>query len=242
MRDAIVFVPAWNEEDSLPAVLDELRAGLPLVDVLVVDDGSTDRTAEVAAGYGAQVLSFGENRGLQAGIAAGYAYAHEHGYAFAGRVDADGQHPVEELVRLLDVVRGGEADVAVGSRFATGEGYEAYRYEPSAARRFGTAVLRRAMRAALGRSFKDATSGMYAVNARAMPILAAPYESGAPEVESLLRLEEAGLTVVEVPVHMRERAAGESKLQGKKAVQLVATVVGTLVLYGVWRRAWRAGR
>jgi glycosyltransferase involved in cell wall biosynthesis len=223
VSDTIVFIPAWNEEATLPDVLAELQADLPAVDVLVVDDGSTDRTAAVAAERGAQVLSFGTNRGLRAGIAAGYAFAHEHGYAFAGRVDADGQHPVEELVRLLAIVREGEADVAVGSRF-------------------GTAVLRRGMRAALGRSFQDATSGLYAVNARAMPILAEPYESGAPEVESLLRLHEAGLVVVEVPVDMRERASGESKLQGKKAVQLVLTVAGTLALYGVFRRIRRTGR
>ncbi|HEY7693117.1 MAG TPA: glycosyltransferase family 2 protein [Gaiellaceae bacterium] len=241
MSDTMVFIPAWNEEEILPAVLGELADGMPSADVLVVDDGSTDRTAAVAAEGGAQVLSFGENRGLRAGIAAGYAYAYERGYAFAGRVDADGQHPVEELARLLEIVRAGDADVAVGSRFASGEGYEAYRYEPSPSRRFGTAVLRRAMRGALGRPFLDATSGMYAVNARALPILARPYESGAPEVESLLRLQEAGLTVVEVPVNMRERASGESKLQGKKAVQLVLTVAGTLALYGVWRRL-RGGR
>lgn len=238
--DTLVFVPAWNEEDSLPAVLDELQAELPAVDVLVVDDGSTDGTAEVALAHGAQVLSFGENRGLRAGIAAGYAYAAEHGYAYAGRVDADGQHPAAELARLLELVRRGDADVAVGSRFASGDGYEAYRYEPSPSRRFGTALLRRAMRAALGHPFQDATSGMYAVNAMAMPILAEPYESGAPEVESLLRLREAGLTVSEVPVHMRERASGESKLQGRRAVELVLTVVGTLLLYGLWRR--RRGR
>jgi glycosyltransferase involved in cell wall biosynthesis len=242
VSDTIVFIPAWNEEAALPAVLAELHAGLPTVDVLVVDDGSTDRTAAVAAEHGAQVLSFGTNRGLRAGIAAGYAFAHEHGYAFAGRVDADGQHPVDELVRLLAIVREGEADVAVGSRFATGEGYAAYRYEPSPSRRFGTAVLRRGMRAALGRPFQDATSGLYAVNARAMPILAEPYESGAPEVESLLRLHEAGLVVIEVPVDMRERASGESKLQGKKAVQLVLTVAGTLVLYGIFRRIRGTGR
>jgi hypothetical protein len=82
---------------------------------------------------------------------------------------------------------------------------------------------------------------MYAVNARAMPILAKPYESGAPEVESLLRLKEAGLTVTEVPVHMRERESGESKLRGRRAVELVLTVAGTLALYGVWRRV-RGGR
>jgi hypothetical protein len=82
---------------------------------------------------------------------------------------------------------------------------------------------------------------MYAVNARAMPILAEPYETGAPEVESLLRLHRAGLAVVEVPVHMRERAGGESKLQGKRAVQLVLTVAGTLALYGLWRRFRESG-
>jgi hypothetical protein len=197
--DTLVFIPAWNEEANLPAVLDELEAGLPDADVLVVDDGSTDATANVARAHGAQVLSFGENRGLREGIAAGYAYAQEHGYAYAGRVDADGQHPVNELDRLLKVVREDEADVAVGSRFATADGYKAFRYEPTPSRRFGTAVLRGAMRAALGRPFHDATSGMYAVNRTALPALAEPYSSGAPEVESLLRLREAGLRVAEVP-------------------------------------------
>jgi hypothetical protein len=98
------------------------------------------------------------------------------------------------------------------------------------------------MRTALGRPFHDATSGMYAVNASAMPILARPYDSGAPEVESLLRLREAGQRVVEVPVHMRERASGESKLRGRRAVELVVTVAGTLLLYGIWRRARRGRR
>jgi hypothetical protein len=151
-------------------------------------------------------------------------------------VDADGQHPVSELSRLLDLVRSGACDVAVGSRFVSGDGYEAYRYEPSPARKLGTAVLRRSMALALGRPFHDATSGMYGVNERAMPILAAPYTSGAPEVESLLRLREAGLQVREVPVNMRERASGESRIRGKRALELVATVAATLVVYRLWRR------
>jgi glycosyltransferase involved in cell wall biosynthesis len=229
--DTLVFVPAWNEEQNIPGVLDELAAGLPAADVLVVDDGSTDETARVAAEHGATVESFGENRGLAFGIAAGYAYAAERGYAYCGRVDADGQHPVAELARLLARVRSGECDVAVGSRFVSGDGYEPYRYKPSPARVFGTGLLRRAMRVALGRPFHDATSGMYAVNAKAMPILGRPYEAGAPEVESLLRLRDAGLRVEEIPVDMRERASGESKLAGKKAALLVLTVIGTLFAY-----------
>jgi glycosyltransferase involved in cell wall biosynthesis len=229
MADTLVFIPAWNEEDNLPGVLDELRHELPDVDVLVVDDGSTDRTAAVAREHGAEVLSFGVNRGLRAGIAAGYTWAHERGYAYCGRVDADGQHPPGELRRLLELVRADEADVAVGSRFVSGPGYEPYRYEPEGIRKLGTGLLRRSMRVALGRPFNDATSGLYAASAKALPALSRPYTSGAPEVEAVLRLHDEGLRVAEVPVDMRERASGESKLQGKKAFLLVVSVIATLV-------------
>jgi glycosyltransferase involved in cell wall biosynthesis len=237
-HDTLVFIPAWNEEQNLAAVLVELRKEIPDADILVVDDGSIDRTADVAREHGAEVLSFEENRGLRAAIAAGYGYAVEHGYAFCGRVDADGQHPVAELRRLLEVIRSGSADVAVGSRFATpgGNGFSRERYESSAARRLGTGLLRRSLQIVLDRPFHDATSGMYAVNARAMPILARPYTSGAPEVEAVLRLHEEGLRVDEIPVEMRERAGGESKLQGKKALVLVLTVAGTLITAEYVRR------
>jgi glycosyltransferase involved in cell wall biosynthesis len=227
----LVFLPAWNEAENLPAVLEELRRELPDVDLLVVDDGSTDATANVARAHGAEVVSFGENRGLPAGIAAGYGYALEYEYDLCGRVDADGQHPVHELARLLALVGEGECDVAVGSRFASGDGYAPYRYKPSGARRFGTALLRRSMRVLLRRPFLDATSGMYAVNARALPVLARPYATEAPEVEALLRLNEEGLRVDEVPVEMRERAGGESKLRGWKALLVVFTVIGTLLTF-----------
>ena len=233
-----MFVPAWNEEANLPAVLGEIRSELPAADVLVVDDGSTDRTAEVAREGGAEVVSFPENRGLASGIAAGYAYAAEHGYGFCGRVDADGQHPVRELRRLLERVRAGGCDVAVGSRFVSGDGYPDRRYEATTARTLGHFVLRRLMHWRLDRPMMDATSGLYAVNEKAMPMLGRPYEAGAPEVEGLIRLTDAGLRVEEVPVDMRERASGESKLRGKKAVLLVLTV-GATVLLGRRRRRRR---
>ena len=235
MSDTLVFIPAWNEEANLPAVLDGLHAALPDADVVVVDDGSTDRTAHVAREHGAQVHSLGSNQGLRFGIAAGYRFALDHGYAFCGRVDADGQHPAHELKRLLELVRNDECDVAVGSRFVSGDGYAPYRYAPSPSRRFGTAVLRRAMGMALGQPFCDATSGLYAVNRKALPLLAVPFTSRAPEVEALIRIKEAGLRLREVPVTMEERASGESKLRGSKAVKLVLTVAGTLVAARVVR-------
>jgi glycosyltransferase involved in cell wall biosynthesis len=236
VTDTLVFLPAWNEEQNLPAVLDELKDELPDVDVLVVDDGSTDGTADVARTRAADVHSFVGNRGLRAAIAAGYKLAAARGYAYCGRIDADGQHPARELRRLLERVKAGACDVAVGSRFVSGDGYEPYRYRPSPARRFGTALLRRSLGVRLGKPFGDATSGMYAANARALPLLAEPYVSGAPEVEGLIRLAQAGLVVDEVPVDMRERASGESKLTGKTAVKLVLSVVATILLYRRLRR------
>ena len=229
MSDTVIFIPAWNEEENLPAVLDDLRRELPDADVLVVDDGSTDGTAEVARRHGAEVLSLGANRGLPVGIAAGYRWALDRGYAYCGRVDADGQHPASELRRLLARVREGGCDVAVGSRFVSGEGYEPYRYLPSPARRLGTALLRRGMKLALRRSFADATSGLYAVNAAALPLLAEPFRSEAPEVEALLRLGDADVRVEEVPVRMEPRAGGVSKLRGRKALKVTVTVIGTLI-------------
>jgi glycosyltransferase involved in cell wall biosynthesis len=236
VSDTLVFIPAWNEEENLPAVLEGLHERLPDADVLVVDDGSTDNTAEVAREHGAEVLSLGTNLGLRVGIAAGSRWAFDHGYSFCGRVDADGQHPAAELARLLERVRSGECDVAIGSRFVSGDGYAPYRYRPSPARRLGTGLLRRSVAVVLRRPFGDATSGLYAANAQALPLLAQPYTSGAPEVEALIRLADAGLRVDEVPVNMAPRAGGESKLRGGKAVKLVLTVTGTLALALLARR------
>ncbi len=237
----LVFIPALNEEENLPAVLEDARRELGDIDLLVVDDGSTDRTAELAGAAGAHVLSFGENRGLREAIAAGYGYAAEHGYRFCGRLDADGQHPAAELKRLLERVLARDCDVAVGSRFAAEDSYEEYRYRPSPARALGTAVLRRLMAWRLERPLADATSGLCAVNEKAMPLLAEPYASGAPEVEALIRLSDAGLRLLEVPVDMRERQGGASKLAGFTAVRLVLTV-GATILLGRWllarRRSW----
>ena len=115
---------------------------------------------------------------------------------------------------MLARVRDGDCDVAVGSRFVSGEGYEPYRYLPSPARRFGTALLRRAMGLVLRRPFADATSGLYAVNAKALPLLAEPFKTEAPEVEALLRLSDAGLRVDEVPVRMER--AGKRRLEASR--------------------------
>ena len=236
MAGTLVFIPAWNEERSLPGVLAEAHSSLPDADLLVIDDGSTDRTAIVAREAGADVVSFEENRGLREGIAEGYRQALERGYDYCGRLDADGQHPAAELARMLDMVRSDTCDVAVGSRFLPESGRDGERYKPAPERVVGTSLLRLLMRLRLGQPISDGTSGLYAVNHRALALLADPYVCEAPEVEALVRITDAKLRLVEVPVHMRQREHGESSFRGRRAVELVVTIGLTLFAGEVLRR------
>jgi len=228
----VVFIPAWNEERSLPGVLAEAHSSLPEADLLVIDDGSTDGTAEVARAGGADVVSFAENRGLKEGIAEGYRQALVRGYDFCGRLDADGQHPAEELKRMLELVMSGECDVAIGSRFLPGSG----EYKPAPERVFGTSLLRLLMRLRLGQKISDGTSGLYAVNRDALALLADTYVCEAPEVEALVRITDANLRLQEVPVQMRDREHGESSFRGTRAVKLVVTIALTLFAGELYRR------
>jgi glycosyltransferase involved in cell wall biosynthesis len=237
--DTLVFIPAWNEEDALPEVLAEARRDLPGTDLLVVDDGSTDDTARVATEGGASVVSFPENRGLRQGIAEGYRRAADGGYAFCGRLDADGQHPAAELARVLALVRADDCDVAVGSRFMPDSGRDGERYRPAPERVVGTSLLRLLMRLRLGQPITDGTSGMYAVNRKAIELLADPYVCESPEVEALVRITDAKLRLVEVPVHMRQREHGESSFRGRRAVKLVVGIGLTLFAGALLRRRYR---
>ena len=224
----LVFIPAWNEEASLPAVIKDAQAHLPDADVLVIDDGSTDATAQVARAHGADVVSLGANRGLKVGIAEGYRQALKREYDYCGRLDADGQHLAEELARMLELVRSGECDVAIGSRFLPESGRDGERYQPTPERVFGTTLLRLLMRLRLGQPISDGTSGLYAVDRSALELLADDYICEAPEVEALVRITDAKLRLLEVPVHMRQREHGESSFRGKRAVGLVVTIGLTL--------------
>src|SRR4051795_7359036 len=236
MPGTVVFIPAWNEEQSLPAVLAEAHGSLPEADLLVINDGSTDGTATVARDGGADVVTFEQNRGLREGIAEGYRQALVRGYDFCGRLDADGQHPAEELKRMLELVRAGECDVAIGSRFLPDSGQDGERYKPAPERVFGTTLLRLLMRLRLGQPISDGTSGLYAVDRAALGLLADDYLCEAPEVEALVRITDAKLRLVEVPVHMRQREHGESSFHGKRAVELVVTIGLTLFAANVLRQ------
>jgi glycosyltransferase involved in cell wall biosynthesis len=215
----LVFIPAWNEADSVAAVIDGVREHLPEADLLVVDDGSTDATAARAAEAGATVASLPFNQGLGAALQTGYLYALRGGYDFCAHLDADGQHPPAEVARLLAEVRADRADLVIGSRFhADGaaerdEGASAGEdYRATISRRIGISVFRFFLTLATRQRFTDTTSGMRAANRQVMELFSENYSPDFAEIESLQLAVRQGLRVEEVPVRMLERAGGSSFL------------------------------
>src|SRR5207247_2832037 len=135
-RKRIAIVPALNEEASVGSVIEEIRQFDPGFAVVVVDDGSSDRTAAVAAEHGAHVLKLPFRLGIGGAVQTGYRYAWENGFDLAVRVDGDGQHDPTELNTIIEPVLAGDADIVVASRFAGGAGYR-----PSRSRRIGIRIL-----------------------------------------------------------------------------------------------------
>lgn len=201
----LVVIPAYNEENTLPAVLDELHATLPGIDIVVVDDGSLDRTAEVARRGGATALRLPYNLGIGGALRTGFRYAVDHGYRRAVQFDADGQHDPGEVPALVRHLDDG-ADLVIGSRFADGEtDYEVGRVRRGAMRLLGTTV-----RVLSGQVFTDTSSGFRAFGPDALELFARNYPAEYMEsVEALVMACASGLRVVEAPVQMRTRAGGQ---------------------------------
>ena len=227
----IAIVPALNEEHALPKVIDELRAFDVGLDIVVVDDGSVDRTAEVAASKGARVLRLPFNLGIGGAVQTGFRFAFEQGYDIAVRVDGDGQHDPSQLNRVLAPVLSGEADIAVGSRFAA----DSAGYRSSRTRRLGIRLLARVVSRIVGQRVTDTTSGFQALNRHGIALFARDYPHDYPEVEATVMVFRHRLRLVEVPVTMRERGGGRSSITTLRSVYYMVKVL-LAIFVGLFRR------
>jgi len=232
----LIIVPAYNEEQALPGVLRQLRRRAPECDVLVVDDGSSDRTADVAVSPGVRVARLPFNLGIGGALRTGFRYAVRHGYDRAVQFDADGQHNVDELdTLLLELDRG--ADLVVGSRFATGERH----YRAGVVRTGAMGFLRVALRVLAGRQFTDTSSGFRAFSRPLLEFYAQTYPiEYMDSVEALLLACYAGFTVVETPVTMHQRVGGVSSNRNLRLMYHYVRLVLVLISMASVRSRQRA--
>ena len=224
----LIVVPAFNEEESIVATLDELRFMCPDRDVLVVNDGSHDATRDLCRSHGYTLLDLPVNVGLTGGFQAGVKYALRHGYDAVLQFDADGQHVPSYIEPMVSRLLGGEGcDVVIGSRFVEGK-------KAHSARMIGSRLISAMIFLTTGEYVADPTSGMRLFGRRALSYFADMNDFG-PEPDSLVYLMRKGLTVEEVPVQMRERRAGESYLSFSRAIEyMMRTCVS--ILFVQWFR------
>ena len=223
----LIVIPAWNEEGSLPTVLQEVGAAVPHAAVLVVNDSSSDRTSELARSAGVDVLDLPFNLGVGGAMRAGFRFAQLRRYDVVVQLDADGQHDPAEVPQLLAQLEDSASDIVIGARFA-GRGD----YQARGPRRWAMRLMSWTLSRITGARLTDATSGFKAIGPRAIALFAKDYpaEYLGDTVESLVLAARSGLVVSQTPVRMRPRTAGNPSHNPTRSVVYLARAVMALVV------------
>ena len=214
------IVPAWNEAANLPGVIADLRRHQPDMQIVIVNDCSTDNTAVVAARFGVTVLNLPINLGIGGAVQTGLKYARDNGCDLAIQFDGDGQHLASQIEKIITPVLGGEADVVIGSRFL-GES----EYQSSFARRTGIRVLQWLNSMMVGSRITDNTSGFRAFNRAAIEFLADYYSQDYPEPQAVIELYRNKFRLLEVPVVMAQRTHGTSSIPSHRSLYYMLKVI-----------------
>lgn len=237
MARVLVIIPAYNEEATITSVLAQIHRAAPDYDIVVIDDGSSDQTCTRVRESGcAALLVLPFNLGIGGAMQTGYKYALRAGYDIAVQCDADGQHPADEISRLVSRIEEGSADVVIGSRYVADSGYQ-----PSLGRRIGKSLLSRWINLFIGGGITDTTSGFRAMNRAAIQIVAKSYPEDYPEPEVLVILYKHGLRAVEIPVNMRPRQGGVTSIRAHGAAYYMIKV-GLAIVIDLFRRYAPTGR
>ncbi|MAE73025.1 MAG: glycosyltransferase [Bdellovibrionaceae bacterium] len=225
----LAVIPCYNESASIGKVLDDLNAHLPDVDTVVVDDGSTDNSYQIASAR-TTTLRLSNNLGIGGAVQTGILYADRHGYDYCFQFDGDGQHRASEVARLVAVAEKADAsDIVIGSRYLTKGGD----FRSTFARRLGSRIICWTLRSCFGVRITDPTSGMRLLNKKAIALFAKDYPPDFPEPISLANALKHGLTATETTVQMSAREHGVSSIVGFKPVSYMVRVTAYIVLSGL---------
>lgn len=222
----LVIIPAYNEEESILGVIEDLDQNAPFADYIVVNDGSTDDTQKLLREHGIPHIDLFKNLGIGGAVQAGYKYALQQGYEIAVQFDGDGQHCAEYVSSLIAPIQEGGADLVVGSRF---KGNTAG-FKSSCMRRLGISILSSVLKMASTNKIEDVTSGFRAAGKRVIHLFAGYYPDDYPEPESLALVARKGMKLAEVPVSMRERTGGESSIKRMDSVYYMIKVTFAILI------------
>ena len=231
---SLVIIPAYNEEKSILRTIEDIRSNAPGFDYVVINDCSSDDTLEVCKREGIRVLSLPVNLGIGGAVQTGYLYALKNGYDFAVQFDGDGQHDARFLTEMRDRMAEEGINLLIGSRFITGEGFQS-----SAMRRFGIRFFYGLIRLLTGARITDPTSGMRMADQKVIEMFANCYPKDYPEPESVVAVLQAGFSVKEHPVVMRERSEGTSSISPVRSVYYMIKVTLAILVERFRKREYR---
>ena len=223
----LVIIPAYNEEENIVRVVENLKNNYPMYDYVVINDGSADSTAKICRKYGYELVDLPVNLGLAGAFRTGLKYAYRNGYDYAIQFDADGQHRPEFIGPMLDKIQEGY-DIVIGSRFVTEK-------KPHSLRMLGSNLISMAMKLTTGRRVKDPTSGMRMFNKKMIAEFALNMNYG-PEPDTVSYLLKQGATIAEVQVEMDERIAGESYLNLTKSMMYMLRMLLSILMIQNFRK------
>lgn len=221
----LVIIPAYNESESIVSTVRNIQKNAPDYDIIVINDCSKDTTLELCHENGIPVLDLPVNLGIGGAVQTGYLYALEYGYDIAVQMDGDGQHDAAYLGRMEETLIRENADMVIGSRFIEKQGFQS-----SGIRRVGIRLFTLLSGGLFGKPISDATSGMRMCSHRTIELFVKDYPRDYPEPETACRLLRKKYKVVEVPVVMKERAAGESSISMFKSVYYMIKVTLAILI------------
>lgn len=237
MKNVLIIIPAYNEAENIASVIQNLyEKGKDTWDLLVVNDASDDTTGLIAISTGkANVVNLPFNLGIGGGVQTGFKYAKRYGYDFALQFDGDGQHKVEEIPKLLEIVQSGSADVAIGSRFnQKHDGFKS-----SFVRRLGIRLFEWFSYLLIRQRITDHTSGFRAFNREAIEFLAENYPSDYPEPEAVVLLGKNGFRMQEVFTQMMERKGGISSISLMKGPYYMIKVMLSMFMASIRSKTYK---
>lgn len=206
------IIPAYNEEKAIAAVVNDINNISQkiniIIDAIVVNDCSIDKTSEIISKLNCVALNLPVNIGIGGAVQTGFKYAFENNYDYAIQIDGDGQHPADEIPKLIAAALDNDYDVIIGSRFITNEGFQS-----TVLRRFGINYFKWLNKLIIGKTIYDSTSGFRLINKKVLEVVNEVYPDEYPEPEAIILYSLNNFKIAEVPVKMKERQGGKSSIR-----------------------------